>query len=238
MQFNREKRARSHSTISHLGEDTREHKRRASPYQTSRTKPLKGTRHELKVLQKPRTYAGLEFMPLPLIEKFWSGERTLQAFLVALDCKTSPRTRQAIEQDSLRVFTALVLVEWESSKRFRQVFQAAFPEEGPHLWTDENLISGPGLEGMKTLGLTDDELTELQSNADLVSVPILQLHHGSKRYAKRVRLPITSKDEVGKGAYGTVYKIQIAEGCLRVENSNGDTSPNKVCSTMLTLIFL
>ena len=181
-----------------------------------------------------RTHEGVEFIPQPLIKRFWLSEWPLQEFFDDLGLEVSPISYHRITTTSHRIFTALVLVEWDSEHRFRQVFQEAFPGDAPPVWTDDSLLSDDDLGRSKSLVLLPDEATFLNSTRNRVSVLVLDMNKGNEPYPAHIPLPITTKTEIGKGSYGNVYRIKIAVGCLQVENVNGGQSPNEVCPTKWT----
>ena len=180
------------------------------------------------------------FIPVHSINEFWLAEHKLQDLLDDLGCLES--LEHVILTTSLRIFTALVLAEWESDGRFREVFRHAIPDNADPLWTDESLTDADTLwtdesltaassPVLDDLGLSMDEAISLRSAMHLVSVPILEMSRESKRFHEHTTLPITWRSEIGKGAYGKVYEIRIAKGHLMVENTSGSASPNKACLT-------
>lgn len=181
--------------------------------------------------QKTHNYNRVEFIPPHLIRKYWMAECPLQDFLKSLACSLSsvPRILEAY----LRMFTALVLVAWDSDGRFREVFQRVFPDDTRviPIWTDDYLIFCTEIDTeFDPLHLSSDETESLMSNTYLVSMPVLDISKKSKPFPPNTSLPITSKMEIGKGVYGTVYKIQIAEACLKMEEIGRGVSSNEVCS--------
>ena len=177
-----------------------------------------------------RTHEGVEFIPQPSIKRFWLYEWPLQEFFEDLGLEVSSICHR-ITTTYHRIFTALVFVEWDSEHRFREVFQKAFPADAFPVWTDDWLISGGDFGKSNSLDLTPDEANSLDSTRNLVSVLVLAMNQGNEPYPAHIQLPITTKTEIGKGAYGKVYRIKIAAGCLQMENGNGGQSPNDVCPT-------
>ena len=179
-----------------------------------------------KLLRRKKlpTYDHNEFIPVPLIKHFWVAERALEDFL---SCSNSSAHR--ILTASIQVFTALVLVEWDCEDRFRQVIRERFLDDTERIWTDDSFDS---LTRADFSGLSADEETDLKFKWRQVSVPVLGMSKGSKPFPEHTTLPITAKTEIGKGAYGKVHKIKIAEGCLNLDNAGGGVSFNKVCSTL------
>ncbi|KAL8825208.1 MAG: hypothetical protein Q9170_007883 [Blastenia crenularia] len=171
-----------------------------------------------------RTYDRKPFIPVPSIKAFWATELEVQDFLTNIECATHPV--HAILTKSLRVFSAMVLVEWGSDQHFRDLFYRIYSDNTNPLWKDDSLMvaSHPGWDFS---GLDLDEANSLESAIDLVSVPVLELSKESKPFRQHTTLPITSKHEIGQGAYGKVYEIKLAEGCLMFENTGGSTSSNK-----------
>ena len=192
--------------------------------------PLREARKSLR-RHMVRTHEGVEFIPQPSIKRFWLSEWPLQDFFDQLRLEVSSISCHKITTTYHRIFTALVFVEWDSESRFRQVFEEAFPDDATPVWTDTWLISDGDFGMSKSLDLSADEAISLNSTRNLVSVPVLDMNKGNEPYPGHIPLPITTKTEIGKGSYGKVYRIQIAAGCLQVENVNGGYSPNEVCST-------
>lgn len=192
--------------------------------------PLRDAR---KLLRRHMVYTheGVAFIPQPSIKRFWLSEKPLQEFFDDLRLEVSSANCHKITTTYHRIFTALVFVEWDSEYRFRQVFREAFPDEATPVWTDKWLISDGNFERSDSLDLSADEAKSLNSTRNLVSVLVLEMNNGNEPYPGHIPLPITTKTEIGKGAYGKVYRIQIAAGCLQVENVSGEHSPNEVCST-------
>ena len=178
-----------------------------------------------------RTHEGVEFIPQPSIKRYWLFEWPLREFFDDLRLEVSSVHCHKITTTYHRIFTALVLVEWDSEYRFRQVFKEAFPDDANPVWTDNWLISHGDLGRSNFLDLSADEASSLNRTRNLVSVLVLDTNKGNEPYPGHIPLPITTKTEIGKGSYGKVYRIQIAAGCLQVENVNGGHSPNEVCST-------
>ena len=182
---------------------------------------------KLLLREKVRTYDRRDIIPLHSLKEFWMSRCELNQFLESLYCSTS--SAHAILKNSLRFFTALVLVNWDSNERFCRAFEAFFGDHENSVWTDESLtdIISPS---SAYPSISMDEANCLDSTLNLVSVPVLSKE--SKPFHTYTPLPITSKTEIGKGSYGKVYKIRIAKGCLMVENASGSTSPNEVCPTI------
>ena len=173
---------------------------------------------------KVLTHSRKDFIPLPAIKKFWTVECPIETFLEEIHC-LSPASAQNILKVSIRVFTALLLVDWDSDDRFRQILQEKFSGNVSQTWTDDSLI-GTDFSRLGLSGLSRDELNDFGSATEKVSVPVLG--KDSKHFHRNTTLPITVRDEIGKGAFGKVYAIKIAEGCLMVDNTSGTKSPNKV----------
>lgn len=173
------------------------------------------------------TYDKKAFIPVPSIKTFWTAECKLEEFLGYSNSSDSPAHR--ILTASILVFTTLVLVEWDSEDRFRQVIQKGLLDDTDRIWTDDSLNS---LTDATFSGLSKDEVTDFNLNRNLVSVPVLGISKESKPFPEHTTLPITAKTEIGKGAYGKVYKIKIAEGCLKFDDANGTVIYNRVCSTL------
>ena len=224
---------RSASSQRHVDEDeenVRIRKRLNPSYHSDNDVSLQEVRKLLR-REKVRTYNRKEFVPVPSIKKFWTAKYKLQTFLEGLDCSVSKFSVHAILTTSLRMFTALVLIEWESNERFRETFQEMFPNEASPVWTDESLTGANPFRSDK-LGLSEDEADSSESAMDLVSVPVLDMTmtKKSKPFHEHATLPITSKTEIGKGAHGKVYRIEIAENCLIRESvSGGSAILNNVC---------
>lgn len=177
------------------------------------------------------THERVEFIPQPLIKRFWLSEWPLREFFENLKLEVSPNYCHRITTTYHRIFTALVFVEWDSDQRFRQVFYEAFPRNAMPVWTDNWLISDGDFGRSNSIDLSSDEAKSLNSTKNLVSVLVLDMNKGNEPYPGHIPLPITTKTEIGKGAYGKVYRIKIAAGCLQVENVNGGQAPNEVCPT-------
>ena len=192
--------------------------------------PLRDARKLLR-RHMVRTHEGVEFIPQPLIKRFWLSEWPLHEFFVNLKLEVSSNSCQRITTTYHRIFTALVFVEWESDQRFRQIFQEAFPGNATPVWTDNWLISDGDFGRSNSIDLSSDEANSLNSTKNLVSVLVLDMNKGNEPYPGHIPLPIITKTEIGKGAYGKVYRIRIAAGCLQVENDSGGQAPNEVCPT-------
>ena len=225
------KRVRSPTPLDHIDgaeayqADYRRSKRLNLPYQPISDLSLQQLRRDLRQ-EKVRTYDRKDVIPLHSISRFWTSGYKLEKFLREFGCPK--RLIDQILENSLRVFTALILVEWSSDERFRGAFDALFPDDKNVIWNDDSL-NGAISAKSGYLEFSDDEADLLESNLDLVSVPVL--NKDTKTVHEHSTLPITSKTEIGKGAYGKVYKIQIAKGCLMVENASGCASSNEVCNT-------
>ncbi|KAL8860660.1 MAG: hypothetical protein Q9178_003013 [Gyalolechia marmorata] len=172
-----------------------------------------------------RTYDQREFIPLRSMEEFWVNK--LPGFLEGLGCPVDQNRAHRIETTCVRIFTALVLAEWDDDEHFRNKFGTVFRNDASPLWTNGSLDNVNFLTSDDS-GLSEDEAGSLRSAVDLVAVPVLEPNKGSIKLARDTTLPITHRDEIGSGAYGTVYKIRIAEGCFMVENTtSGIVRPNK-----------
>ena len=215
-----EKRTRpvSSQSIDNYEEYNRSRKRAAESSMS-----LQEVRKHLRGAQT-RTWDMKLFIPFPAIKGFWTVGDTLQDFLQGLDCSTS--SIHAILTSSLRILTALVLVDWDTIERVREVIQGVFPKNQNPLFTDESLTDANS--PIFQYKLFPNEQNFLDNTMDLVSVPVLVMSKHRKPFHEHTTLPITSKSEIGKGAFGKVYKIQIAEGCLMVKNFGDGASPNKV----------
>lgn len=223
-----DKRLGSLSSQRHIGEDEESSRMRKSSNPPNSKISLKNARLALSK-QKAFNYDGVEFITLPLIREYWMEECPLQDFLKSLACSLS--SVDLILDWYLRIFTASVLVKWDSDGRFREVFQRVFPGDANPIWKNDFPIFNTEFR-LSDLHLSLHEKNSLVSNKNLVSVPVLDISKESKPFPDSTRLPITSRKEIGKGAYGRVYEIQIAEACLKVEDSSGGVSLNKVCPTM------
>ena len=221
-----QKRVRTHSAHLDDGEEELARTRR----RIRLDQPLREARKSLR-RRIVRTHEGVEFIPQPSIKRFWRSEWPLQEFFDQLRLEVSSVNCHKITTTYHRILTALVFVEWDSEYRFRQVFREAFPDDATPVWTDDWLISDGDFGRSNSLDLSADEANSLNSTRNLVSVLVLDMNKGNEPYPGHIPLPITTKTEIGKGSYGKVYRIQIAAGCLQVENVNGGHSPNQVCSS-------
>ena len=173
------------------------------------------------------TYDQKAFIPVPSIKTFWTTECALKQFL-KIPNSSDPLAHRVLIA-SIQVLTAVVLIEWDSEDRFRQVVQKKFLVNTERIWTDDSFKS---LTDADISDLSKDEVAGLNLNWNLVSVPVLGMSKESKPFPEHTTLPITAKTEIGKGAYGKVHKIKIAEGCLKLDNASGSVSYNRVCSTL------
>ncbi|KAL8903410.1 MAG: hypothetical protein Q9171_007411 [Xanthocarpia ochracea] len=174
-----------------------------------------------------RTHDRRAFIPLGSIKEFWDDR--LQDFLEGLGCSVDQNRADRIQTSCVRIFTALVLAEWEDDEHFRRKFEKVFRDDASPVWTN-GFLEYVNFLTSDDSGLSEDEEGSLQSAVDLVAVPVLEPNKGSIKLPRGTTLPITHRDEIGRGTYGKVYEIKIAEGCFMVENTtSGILRPNEVC---------
>ena len=203
---------------------------------------LEHTRSGLKELAIPN-YEEKLFISLPSMEGFWTGDKDpLDRFLTDVVRPTSQLKISQLKVDmirttSLRIFTALVLTKWHTTnaiEHFSATFDIIFRDETDFQWNDELLLGPHDLPHLEMPHLSQDEKNRLYEAMHKVSVPILQKSTERRPFSRKMILPVTKEiTKLGAGGFAEVWKVQIAAGCLRMENrDSGRTDVNKVCQTI------
>ncbi|KAL9039976.1 MAG: hypothetical protein Q9180_002202 [Flavoplaca navasiana] len=116
--------------------------------------------------------------------------------------------------------TALVLTEWDPARaihNFCATFQQILNGKPTAQWDDEILFCHPG-PNLDLIDLSPGEKQSFKKAILMVSVPVLRRDKESNPYPQNIILPITKSNPIGEGSYATVYKVQIAAGCLLIDN--------------------
>ena len=200
----------------------------------ARAEMLEDMRKQLEGLTV-RNYDKKRFISFPSMREFWKNQRyPLDIFLAEMSCAIPSDKLELIRKKSLRIVTALALTEWDSAKaglNFRATFQIIFVDKTNRQWNDELLLlRGPeDLLRLASTYLSPYEKNSLEDALFKVAVPVLEKSKERKPYSPSITLPITSSKSIGTGAYGEIYQVQIAPGCLCIENKALDRiEENKV----------
>lgn len=181
-----------------------------------------------------RNYCDKYFIPFPLIQEYWK-EHPLEEFLKDFFSRIPEDTLDSIRTTAMRILTAVVITERRDCavENFRTTFRKLFLDKANPLWNDDMLLGEDGLPPLD-LSLPPEESKSLDYAISSVSVPVLEKSKGG-RYSPKITLPITTRSPrpLGTGAYGHVYKVQIAAGCLlREDKALRKTYENKVGQLM------